>query len=422
VAENGGKGQSAVNLPRRVAISVADQSLLSLLNFVIGIWLIRSTSKLEYGLYLAGNAAVMYMLGIQAALINVQMTVRAPVYQGMERGRFCAALLKAQLLFFVVPALLFAAGAFVLAAGWGAYRDGMLLSGTVAMTFIGVLAREFFRSYFFQEQTPLAVLVIDIAYGVFLVLGVVVAGWTLHRNIHLAVLLAAGGASLIVGVVAARFAHLPSLQEAHGAKTAVTEAWQGGKWALAGMSVTWIQDQSYIILVGALAGASATAEAGAARLFLAPANLILAGIFRVLMPRWAHLRQSGEMLRVRSMIFKTALAVAGAVASYAIVAAVVQKKAIPVFFPGEYGNIGTLVIYWGIICALQAARTAYSSGLQVFERFREITIVNTFSAVIVLVSGYCLVYKYGVTGGLMAQVIGEFTLTALLWRSVRNVA
>ena len=410
-----------MNLPRRVAISVVDQSLLSLLNFVIGIWLIRSASKYEYGLYLAGNAAVTYLLGIQAALVNVQMTVRAPLYQGKERVHFCAALVKAQLLFFSIPSLLFAGGAVVFTIGGGAYRDEMLLAGTVAMTFIGVLAREFFRSYFFQEQNPLAVLIIDIFYSIFLLCGLAVAVWTLHRDIHIAFLLTAGGASLIVGVVAARFAHLPSLREVHGIKTAVAEAWHGGRWALAGMSVTWIQDQSYIFLVGTIAGASATAEAGASRLFLAPATLTLAGIFRVLMPRWAHMRQSGEMMKVRSMTLRTAWVVAGIVAAYAVVASVVQKKAIPILFPGEYGNIGILVIFWGIICDLQAARTAYSTGLQVFERFREITIVNTYSAAIVLVSGYYLVHMYGVSGGMMAQVIGEFTLTGLLWRSVRNV-
>lgn len=411
-----------MNLPRRIVYSILDQGVLSLLSFLVGIWLIRTTGKSQYGLYLAGNSAYLYVVGVQNALITTQMTVLAPLKRDGERDSFCGALLKGQRLLFTLPLSLVAAGAFILAAAGWRTSDALLLAGTVAAISLGILSKEFYRSYFFQIHSPQLVLAIDLLFGVLWLAGMAGGRGLFPEHLHLLALAASGLASLLAALAAARIARLPAPDGVTPAATALGDAWRGGRWALAGMTVTWLQDQSYIYLVGMLAGVTASAEAGAARLLLVPATLIQVGAFRVLMPRWAQLRKHGRDDLLQKMVRRTALLASASIMLYAILICTVRESALAALFPKAYGNIGFLVVLWGVLCALQGARSSYSAGLQVMQRFRTITLANVASAAVVLVFGLFLARSFGAAGGIMAQIAGELTLTLLLGRAVNHVA
>lgn len=414
-------GRVAVNLSRRMFFGIADQGVLSLTSFLVGVWLIRTTGKNEYGFYLAGTSAYLYVMGLQNALITTQMTVLAPFKGDGERDGFCGALLKGQWLLFFIPLCLLATVAFGLDAAGIGRTDTLLLTGTVAVISPGILSREFFRSYLFQRQAPHLVLAIDLLFCALWLGGMTAGRFLFPAHLHLLALAASGMASLLAALAASRLSPLPLGGGLDPALSALGDAWRGGRWALAGMTVTWLQDQSYIYLLGMLAGVGASAEAGAARLLLVPATLIQVGAFRVLMPRWVRLRRLGRVAELQKQVRRTALAASTAIVAYAFLICAVRDSALAALYPAAYGNIGFLVVLWGGLCALQAARSSYSAGLQVMERFRLITLANTASAAVVVLLGVFLARSFGAAGGIMAQIAGELTLTLLLGRGVNNV-
>ena len=84
------------NIRKDVVYGFADQALLSLTNFMLGIFLVKHVTKEEYGLYVIGNAIVLFVVGLANGLITTQMTVLAPSKNESEKDVYCANMLHAQ--------------------------------------------------------------------------------------------------------------------------------------------------------------------------------------------------------------------------------------------------------------------------------------------------------------------------------------
>ncbi len=406
-------------LVQQGALSLVDQAVLSLANFLVGIFLIQNTSKDAYGSYVVAFAVILLLIGVQNAIVTTQMTVLAPGKTDGERDHFCAALATGQYLVFgPLAALLLVVAAAGTLTGW-LLADQSALIVAVAGTTMGVLFREFLRGLFFLRLELRAVLALDLLYVLALFVGLYCAREFAGGALHLLALWMLGVGSLVSAAAMLSVARLPWRQSVAGRAKALREAWVSGRWALGGVSVTWIQDQSYVYLLSLLAGAASAAEANAARLLLMPVMLLNAGMGRVTMPRWALLRQEGK----RREIERTANRILGilvlVVAVYGGVLVLLQDYAIGWLLSDDYRSVGGFIVLWGAVVALQVVRSNFSVMLQVYQRFREITIANVVSALAVIGASFALIPGSGVKGSLVALLVGEVLLTgllAVLWR------
>jgi O-antigen/teichoic acid export membrane protein len=419
MSEAANKVSKSSGLRANVIISVLDQAWLSAANLLLGVFLIKHSSKEEYGSYVLGYAIIMFGIGVQNALVNTQMAVLAPGRSVIEQGRFCSALAIGQFAIFI-PIVIFIAlvGVFL---NWNGSLGGSGLAFAIALTLLGVMLREFFRSYFFLKLKPLTVFGLDIVFVALLFSGLWLAVVVKYAYINLAALVVMGMASAIIGVVSAFLARHELPVTMADIKPALRESWQHGRWALAGVIVTWLQDQSYIYLLSAMVSTAETAEASAARLFLVPLTLLSVGFTRVLVPRWAYLAHEGKNQEIARMANRVIGLLVSIIVVYVAVLMLMKDWLIPLLLTGSYTQTGSLILLWGALFALQAIRINYSSLLQVFKRFREITLANTATAIAVLFFGAILIKMYGVKGSMITMIIGELSLTLLLVNGFRNV-
>jgi O-antigen/teichoic acid export membrane protein len=203
---------------------------------------------------------------------------------------------------------------------------------------------------------------------------------------------------------------------------ALAESWLQGRWALLGISVTWLQDQSYVYLLGILVSASSLAEANAPRLLLAPLALVNLSVMRILLPRWVNLRVAGQHESIRSSGRKAAFLMFCIVGAYIAVLLPFRKLLAARLLTSEYTDITVLLVLWGILFTVQSQRSNIAAQLQVFQQFRQITQANAASALLVVVVGSMLISWYGVRGSIVTLIVGEIVLTLLLWRRLRHVA
>ena len=63
------------NILFRGGIAAIDQGMLSALNFIVQIILIKTLPKYEYGYYSVAFAIILYLVSLQNALINTPMVV-----------------------------------------------------------------------------------------------------------------------------------------------------------------------------------------------------------------------------------------------------------------------------------------------------------------------------------------------------------
>jgi len=407
------------NIRKEVVYGFADQALLSLTNFLLGIFLVKHVTKEEYGLYVIGNAIVLFIVGLANGLITTQMTVLAPSKSDSNRDGYCAGMLQAQNII-LIPVLLISLCLLYFLdqyAGISWFSLGVAIS----LALPGILLIEFLRRYFYLKLRPATVLSMDVIYilAVFAVL--FLATVTIPKNLHIIIFIILGFVALACGIGAMATIRFPLRTACDITISSLREAWQQGKWALGGVIVTTMQSQAYVYILGALAGPARVAEANAAYLFLAPLSMLSTSFGRVFMPHMAILRSQGENRRVESLANKLLLLLVVATVGYATVIIIAKEWLIGLLLTKHYQDIGMFIVIWSVVFLFMAWRTNLSILLQIYSRFSIITKVNTASAIAVLVATYILTKKYDVIGSLVSLAGGELLLGYFLWKAFNNV-
>lgn len=151
-------------------IASLDQAFLSGLNFLISIVLIKIVSKPEYGYYSIFFSIILFMASIQTAVINTPLAVLLINKRGDEKRKYVGSLFFGQNLFLFPIALIGVLGGIVT---WYFNLLESSLSAiivAISLAFIGILLREFLRAYFFADEIPKTVLIIDVLYVVLFIL------------------------------------------------------------------------------------------------------------------------------------------------------------------------------------------------------------------------------------------------------------
>lgn len=409
-----------MNLRNAALWSFCDQIVLSAVHFALGLLVLRSSSKAGYGAYVLCWSVLLLLTGLQNAFVNTQMTVRAAGLQREEQARTCGAFLIGQSISYAVlllGALLIAAFAF---SAFSTARSTAITIAVVALAFGGCALREFARSSLLLRGDARSVFRVDVAYAIVLIALVTAsatllpAEWFPH-----AAILALGLAS---AVAAYRCIHstsvaAPSLRVGW---REFSRTWNGGGWAAGGVLVTHIQSQSYVYLLGALAGLAVTAEANAARLLLMPVSLAFTSAQRVLYPHWVVLARSdqdAELSRAarRILVFTTV-----GILLYASAIVAGSDRVIPLLMGAAYTASNDYVWLFALLAWSEVVRSIASLQLQAHARFRAITMCNTVTAALVLTFSVLAIQHMGPRAAIAVQSAGDLLLAAMLLYFVRR--
>jgi O-antigen/teichoic acid export membrane protein len=292
---------------------------------------------------------------------------------------------------------------------------------TCAISALGILLREFLRSYYFFRLNPERVLLTDLVYILWAAIFILALWYCDVDNLHIHVLAVLGISSLLASAKGsyALYKKIPILRFDH-LSASLKECWPNGKWALLGVIVTWLQGQSYIYLITPLMGAEHTAVAHAGRLLLMPVVLLNMSYGRILRAKWAQDLQAGssaELFKASRCILFIVSAITGL---YAMCLYAGKSFVIGVVLKSEYLETGSYIILWAIFFVVQAARSNFSLVLQVHERFRKITIANTVTALFTIALGVWLTITCGARGSLHAMIAGEAMLASILSLQVKG--
>jgi len=152
--------------------SLIDQALLSGLNFVLGLVLIRLATKESYGLYAQMVVAGIFASTVLESLITGPLTTIAPGKTEAQRVHLVACLRRFQWQLSALLAVLF--GTASVAVGYYAKLPESLpaLGLAFAVYVFANALREYQRSLHFIEGRPRRVLHIDLAYALVVAAGV----------------------------------------------------------------------------------------------------------------------------------------------------------------------------------------------------------------------------------------------------------
>jgi O-antigen/teichoic acid export membrane protein len=393
-------------------IASLDQAFLSGLNFLISIVLIKIVLKPEYGYYSIFFSIILFMASIQTAVINTPLAVLLITKKGDEKRRYVGSLFFGQNLFLIPLALLGVIGGIIT---WYFNLLETSLSSiiiAISLAIIGILLREFLRAYFFADEFPKTVLIIDILYVVLFIFLSFLTYIFSQLNVAVVFFLM-GLSSFLVGIF---FIKMNKWNfSCRDIKSSYSENWKYGKWALFGVTVTHIQTYSYLYLLGIIVSSAAVADVSAARLLLMPLVLAQEGWSKVILPHGSKLRETNRLPRLLKEQVIVSIIFVVIVMSLVFVLIIFKPLLLNIILSAKYANSFDYIFYWGAIFAMGFITLNASFGLQVLKDFELISKINFVTMLITVLSAYFLIYSDGTIGGLVALLIGQTLSAIILW-------
>jgi O-antigen/teichoic acid export membrane protein len=403
---------------------VVDQALTSAENFAVGVILVRSSTKAEFGLYVLGYGILVLAWSLIAALVTAQMSAAfsRESLSSEQRRRQCGSLLRTLLAACVATTTCGFLVTLVLAQLdiVDSYDACYWLLLSAALT--GICLRDFMRRYFFQEKSENRALLMDACALTLTVatLGVMAALHASHMNSVAAGTLALGG--LAVGIWGVFAAGLSPQRHREAALGALPSLWHAGSWNIGATLVSWLQNQAYTFFLTAMLGLSGLATANAPRVLLTPITLLSTGLALPLLPHFAKQRTRLDTLMSVQSLFVLLATTVIFVGLYALALWLARQAIIPLILGNRYNDVWPCMVAWAIANVFTNIRIYYSTFLLAKGSFRRLAGANAFSAVVVIVLTGPLIHLLGVTGSVYSIAAGELLLGMATWHQCRIVA
>ena len=397
------------DLPVRARWSFADQILVSGVNFLTTVFLVRALGLQEFGIYSMVMIGVQFLAGLQMAGILAPMmslfdqrgSVPAPAYLAtvlLHQTALIATLIAAVL---IAVAL---AGKAVPAS-----VNVALACCLVVATQVQDLARRFF---YVTERPALAFTSDVIAYGCRLAaLALLAYQGSLTISLTWLVIIAACIAALIPFVPDAAHARSTS----HDIK-AVSERHRGiAGWLMANNFVGWFGDAGFVLfMIGGLVGAADLGAVWAVFSVVLVVNLLLQSIENFVPSAATQALMQGGGVAVRNYIDRVSVLgvvlILSTVAALMLLADPLMHLVFGRTFPAQLWILAIL----GVNQALVHVAMVVTAGLRALARVREVFVAQAVASAASLVLVWPMTTAWGVIGALLTLLLVRVVLTAQL--------
>jgi len=390
---------------RSSILALADQVVVSAVNFLTGVIIGRACSKEEFGLYMLGFSIVFVVTTLQNSLILTPYMISSPRLQGRAHAQYAGSTLVHQLGLSVLTMLALTAGGLLLELGIGPEELAPVLWALVGVVAF-VLSRECARQICFARLRMEMAFLLDCCVAV-----VQIAGLGLLAYFHL---LSASSAWWMAGAASclATLGWLLWMRQNLVVRITAVLAdlrrnWSFGKWVFAS-GVAWALTMYLYpwILVGFHGNASAGSWAACLGI-IGITNPIVVGVQNFLGPSIAHASAGGDFAALRRHVLKAA--------------ATLTTALLPVFAPLLLFGGWLVVLVYGesyagdgpAVCGLTLSALAggltfvFSRALFAVERAQTDFWANVVSLAVLLAVGLWLVDFYGVTGAAFGLLLGN---------------
>lgn len=416
----GGKAR-VKSIGQAIFTSVLNQVVSSGTNFLLGFYLVRALTPMEFGLYNIGFTIIFSYAGVGNALFLTQMVVHVPDKQLEDRLPYAGRMLAIVALFCLLTALaiglLFGFGGMY--SDWLAQYLGLGFAITAAS--VAYLLKEFFVRHAYTVCKEVWALRVNFTVALALVVMLIMQyffGITFHAETGLWLYTVSNVVGAITGFILVK---LPlRIVKYRRMMDDVREAWAGGSWATGSAVAYSLRTQVYIIGTAGLIGPIGVAYLNASRLLITPVTMLTPALGQVFMPRLAVLQASNpHRFFLVSGLFSTLLLAIATI--YSVFLLRFSDIIAPIVLGPQYGSIFPLIMAWCFATGLLALRNGVEIVLQVLKKFRKLMVANILSAVIAVPVTLILLKISGVQGAIYGFAFSELvTIVCFCWLLYRN--
>lgn len=407
-------GPNVLSRAMSKAWPLADQVLVSSVNFAMMVLLARSMSQRAFGEFALVYSALLIANGFQSTLITQPHNVLAVGKTGSDYRRYTGSTAVTQL---VVAAI---AGCIALIAGGVAHAIGWQsapLLFVLAPSIVAWQLQEFVRRVLYTERRVAAALVNDvISYGgqglaiLFL--------WRRHGLTPVTALAAMAATSALAAAYGA-FQLRGSIARAFDPQAA-RDNWHFGKW-LAGGEILRILSSAemYQYLAAGMLGTAATATLKSAQIIFGPSRLLAFSLGNVLPVSFAHsLLESRERLDME--LKRVQLLAAIPLALYCSAVAFYAGPLLHLLYGEKYAGASTVLSLYAVAAFLGYLSIIVSAALQALRVTRSVFRAYSYTSVIAVSCGWLFIKALGVNGVLVGMIVTSLVVNLVFWRAYRR--
>ena len=392
-------------LARVLGGAVISQALLSAINLLAGLILIRRAPQAQYGYYVLIAAAAPLLTQLQNQLISPLLTTRVVTAEDAERKNYVGGLIREQRQLLSIVAAVALIGCCLVWFGNALPRPTVwiLVAGVIAA--LATQYREFFRLLLVSYRRPYDVLRADVVFAIMLVGGIWLS--TLTRAPAALSALAMAGAAVVGGLLLSRALWRHDPWKTPGLSGALASSARLGVWSATGAVIHWAFTQGYSYIVAAQLDVSAVAAIAATRLLLSPLGMVSLGIGSAMFSTskvWLKHHGSKGLLR-RILVFT--LGMACTTIAYVAVMWAMRGWIFLHILKRDYPQRDLLLGIWSLIFLCTVMRDQVIYLLMAKGQFKRLAGLVAFCAVLGLSVTSVLIRPFGAAGGLLGLLAGE---------------
>lgn len=397
--------------------ALADQVMVSGVNFLTGLLFARYLGIEEYGRFTLTWMAVLFCNGLQQAGIIAPMMSLGPKQEAAREPAYYAAILVQQVIFSVACFFLL---------GLGVWLSGFVkpewriqnLALPLASVLLAWQSQDFLRRYFFvRGWGRLAFLNDAMSYlGQILLLVLLFRLTTLDTALVLW-LIAGTSALAVVGGCCS----LGGLSSPLGVLAEITwKHWRFSRWMLASAMMQWASGNFYFVAAGSILGPVAVGGINAAQnimgvthiLFQAMENFAPSGASRAL--------ASGGASGLSSYLRKLTLLGTAATGCIALIAWCYPVYWLTMLYGPDFARYGVVLRWFCIVYLFIFLSMPLGTGLRAIERTRPLFSSNLYVWLFNIVSAYPLVIWLGLHGPMVGLLLTKVGTVSILFVTLRS--
>lgn len=391
--------------------AIADQAMVSGVNFFTGILLARYLGLVEYGIFTLAWMSVLFVNSFQMAIILSPMMSLGPKQGEKDTPSYFGAVLIQQIFFSCLSFLVLFFGIKISGMIFPQWNvQGLALP--LASAALAFQMQDFIRRYFFTRQRPLAAFVNDVISYMGQLSFLVWLFYTANVNAEQAIWVIAATSALAVIIGAFFFDCMTWDIKIFNSVT--RRHWNFSRWLIASAALQWSSGHLFIVIAGGVLGATAVGAMRAALNIVGITNILFQGLENVVPIRSANhfmdRGKSGLIVYLRKMtVFCTVATV-----FLCGVIAVAPEFWLGLVYGDEYLQYGYLLYWYTAIYLIISLGLPLRSGLRAIEITRPIFSSYLVASVIAIVSSYPLAFMYDLNGVMAGTLLVNLSMVIVL--------
>lgn len=385
--------ETAVN---QTVLSLADQAVVSVTNFLTGVIIARACSKEELGLYMLGFSLVLFVTDLQTSLITTPYMVYAPRLKGRAHALYTGSTLVHQLIFCLITMVAVMGGAVAVRSGVGP-RELSPVLWTLVLVVALIMLREHARRVSFARLKLMDAFLVDICIAIGQIGGLLVLA-------HLGMLSASRAywvAGLFCGLSVLgwlwwdRDAYEVRLSEY---TTDLKKNWLLGKWVFASGLIWAVGANLYPWLVAAFHGVPSAGVWAACVGVVSIGNPILKGTQNLIGPKISHEHAEKGLRALHRWVLRVTAILAVPLVLLCLAMFVWGGRLLTLLYGNQYAGNGLVVSILGLNLLVTVLGFSFSRALFALERARVDFLANLIALFLMVTVGIWLVRALGPLG------------------------